>query len=602
MAVEESLSKAVDLSLAAFSKGGLVLLVDGKDENSQCNLAMAAEHATSELVAFMIRHSAGTIHACMDKDRLEAFGLHPASMSSSAGSHVYVSTNFLPGTTTGISAKDRAATVQALCDTSNPASTFSKPGSVVPLCAMSGGLLECSRHTEACYDLCKFAKLQHVGVLAELMSEDGNMCSRDEAYQFGQKHSIPVVSTDQLTGYLRNLQKLECSLCEEQSIINLESQSCMWIDDIEAECSMRVYSTSDPKIEIVAVIKGQMKDAEGVPARVHSECFTGDILGSKRCDCGQQLHNFLRILNQEDRGVLMYIRGHEGRGIGLANKIRAYKLQDEGHDTVDANLKLGLAVDARTYVDSLAVFRDLGLKTIRLFTNNPDKMEALKPICSGITALASKAKHASGRKYLETKRERLNHRTVLNTFKVPETSMDPTKVTIGVVYTTWNEFYVSSLVNEATKQLKAAGARYVKIAVPGACELISGARTMIRKHKPDAVLVLGVLIRGSSDVYEATCSSVLNGFMELNANQDVPVTTGLLMCRDEEQAHERSHGSGNPAKAWAETAMHMAFINQEDPQAQFQRQITSKDETEWPNGQAKSQGLSSFRPEVRQAA
>jgi 6,7-dimethyl-8-ribityllumazine synthase len=335
--------------------------------------------------------------------------------------------------------------------------------------------------------------------------------------------------------------------------------SMMWIDDIEAECTLRVYQPGDRKIEIVCIVKGQVKDAEAVPARVHSECFTGDILGSKRCDCGQQLHKFLRILNGEPTGVLMYVRGHEGRGIGLANKIRAYKLQDEGFDTVDANLKLGLPVDTRTYEDALAVFRDLGCKSIRLFTNNPEKIQSLMPITHSVTALAS-IPCEQNLAYLNTKRERLNHKTVLETFKLPEMKRDASSVKVGVVYTTWNQFYVDELLKEAVGQLDATGSRHIKMAVPGATDLVSGARMMIKKHSPDAVIVLGVLIRGSSDVYDVTCNSVMTGLTELNATQDVPITVGLLMCRDEDQAHERSHGASNPAKAWAETALHMACL------------------------------------------
>jgi 6,7-dimethyl-8-ribityllumazine synthase len=345
--------------------------------------------------------------------------------------------------------------------------------------------------------------------------------------------------------------------------VAFDTESLMWIDDIEAECRMRVYRSNDPKIEIVALVKGIVKDAEAVPARVHSECFTGDILGSKRCDCGQQLHKFLRILNTESTGILMYVRGHEGRGIGLANKIKAYKLQDQGFDTVDANLELGLPVDTRTYEDALAVFRDLGLKSIRLFTNNPEKMQALSPITHSVTALASiPGEHNMA--YLKTKRERCNHRTVLDTFKLPEPPRTRVKLKVGVVYTTWNQFFVDELLNAAVKQLDTAGANIVKMAVPGASELISGSRAMIRKHTPDAVIVLGVLIKGSSDVYEVTCNSVMTGLQELNATQDVPITIGLLMCRDEDQAHERTHGEQNPAKAWADTALHMAFVAMDD--------------------------------------
>jgi len=257
----------------------------------------------------------------------------------------------------------------------------------------------------------------------------------------------------------------------------------------------------------------------------------------------------------------MYVRGHEGRGIGLANKIRAYRLQDEGHDTVDANLKLGLPVDTRTYEDALAVFYDLGLRSIRLFTNNPEKMKALLPITKDVSALAS-VPCKQNLKYLQTKRERLNHQTVLSTFKLPTPVAEvKSKLTIGVVYTTWNKYYVDELLQGAVNQLDASGVRHFKMSVPGAADLITGARCMLRKRKPDAVIVLGVLIRGSSDLYEATCNGLMTGLATLNASQDTPITVGLLMCHDEQQAHERSHGANNPAKAWAETAMHMASIN-----------------------------------------
>jgi 3,4-dihydroxy-2-butanone 4-phosphate synthase len=185
-------------ALNAFKNGAQILLVDDLDGSLQCNLVMAAEHASPQGLAFMIRHSAGVVHACLDKERLEAFGLHPASSSSGPGADVFVSTNFMPGVTTGVSAKDRAATLRALCDTSNPASAFSKPGNIVPLSAMPGGVLDRLRHCEACYDLCRCSDLQLVGVMAELMNEDGTMCSRVDADLFSKKHSILIVSAQQL--------------------------------------------------------------------------------------------------------------------------------------------------------------------------------------------------------------------------------------------------------------------------------------------------------------------------------------------------------------------------------------------------------------------
>jgi GTP cyclohydrolase II len=332
----------------------------------------------------------------------------------------------------------------------------------------------------------------------------------------------------------------------------------MWIDDVEADCTIRVYSTANPKIEVVTVVKGDLRGREGVPARIHSECFTGDVLASKRCDCGQQLHKFLRILNAEPCGVLLYVRGHEGRGIGLSNKIKAYHLQDEGLDTVDANLHLGLPVDTRTYEDSLCVLRHLGIKSIRLYTNNPEKMDSLRAITKEIVALAS-VENVRNAGYLRTKRERCNHRTILGTFKLPA-PRDVSNIKIGVVYTTWNKHFVDEIFRTAVVKIEDAGAKSVKMAVSGACELISGARAMVKHGKPDAVIVLGVLIRGNSDIYDATSNAVLTGLMELNASQDTPIVSGVLMCQNEDQAHERSHGPGNPGKAFAETALHMSTL------------------------------------------
>eukprot|EP00434_Breviolum_minutum_P013651 symbB.v1.2.012035.t1/scaffold756.1/size166813/5 len=298
------------------------------------------------------------------------------------------------------------------------------------------------------------------------------------------------------------------------------------------------------------VVKGEIDGQEGVPTRVHSECFTGDVLASKRCDCGQQLHKFMRVMNDVPMALLLYIKGQEGRGIGLLAKIRAYKLQDQGHDTVDANLKLGLPVDIRTYGDALFVLRDLGVKSVSLYTNNPDKMSALQSITKEVVAMPS-VPCEQNMGYLKTKKDRpgldlqmntatpkipwkLNHRTVLETFKLPELSLPPSQLRIGIVYAMWNQYFVDELRVAAEAELERCRVEILKMAVPGALELVSGARIMLRHHKPDAVIVIGVLIKGSSDLYDRSCNAVMTGLTELNAIQDTPVIVGLLMCQNEE--------------------------------------------------------------------
>eukprot|EP00931_Biecheleriopsis_adriatica_P101440 TRINITY_DN76578_c0_g1_i1.p1 TRINITY_DN76578_c0_g1~~TRINITY_DN76578_c0_g1_i1.p1 ORF type:complete len:568 (-),score=123.95 TRINITY_DN76578_c0_g1_i1:87-1790(-) len=555
---DQTEDKDVADALEALTEGNCIVLADGQ---GGCSLAFAAQHARSERVAFVIRHSAGIVCAAMDENRLEGFGMHPAvSSSSSSSSSSYVAVDWAPGCTTGVSAKDRAATLLAFCDTSNSAASFKRPGHTFPVRVSKTGVLANPSRPEAAYDLCRLAGLSPVAALAEMMREDGEPTTGDDAREFCRQHGLPLVTVERLAEYMRraDVKPTEGAVAE--------TQSRMWVDDIEAECSCHVFSTSDPKIEIVAVVKGDVRDQEAVPVRIHSECFTGDVLASQRCDCGQQLHKFMRIMNEESNGILLYVRGQEGRGIGLMAKIRAYKLQDEGHDTVDANLKLGLPVDTRTYDDALVVLRHFGLKSIRLFTNNPEKMRALQGITKQVVALAS-VPCARNIGYLKTKRERLNHRTVLETFKLPELSLDMSELRVGLVYTTWNQYYVDELRHHAEAELQRSGTKVTKIAVPGACELISGARAMLRQQKPDAIIAIGVLIRGSSDLYDATCSAVMSGLTELNASQDTPVVVGLLMCHDEDQAHDRSHGPSNPAKAWAETALHMASIAQKNSQS-----------------------------------
>jgi len=544
----------VEAALEVYKKGECVLLVDDDDN---CCLALAAQLATPDKVAFMIRNSTGVVRACLDKERCEGFGLTPVAKDGP-----YMAVDFLPGSTTGRSAKDRAETLKALCDRSNQPAAFSTPGHVLPLCCAAGGVLAKARCWEAALDLCRLCGLPPVAATAEPMKEDGEMYTTKDIDSFRRPRGLPQLTAQQLWLYLRSQagDQVGADGIDGMETV-LETESKMWLDEVEGDCTIKVFRTSKPKVEIVAIVKGDLKGAEGVPTRIHSECFTGDVLASQRCDCGQQLHRFLGVINSSPRGLLLYIRGHEGRGIGLPNKIRAYKLQDEGLDTVDANVHLGLPVDSRTYDDSLAVIQQLGIQSVSLYTNNPEKIQALNGITKDVVALAS-VQNARNARYLSTKKERLNHRTVLETFKLPKPKIDyVSNNKIGLVHTTWNQYFVDEMVTTAERELTAAGASTVKLAVPGACELVSGARALLKQAKPDAIIVFGVLIRGSSDIYDATCTAVMTGLTELNAMQDTPIVHGVLMCHDEDQAYERTHGGNNPAKAWADTAIHMANLS-----------------------------------------
>eukprot|EP00441_Pelagodinium_beii_P003119 CAMPEP_0197704012 /NCGR_PEP_ID=MMETSP1338-20131121/125725_1 /TAXON_ID=43686 ORGANISM="Pelagodinium beii, Strain RCC1491" /NCGR_SAMPLE_ID=MMETSP1338 /ASSEMBLY_ACC=CAM_ASM_000754 /LENGTH=535 /DNA_ID=CAMNT_0043287911 /DNA_START=561 /DNA_END=2168 /DNA_ORIENTATION=- len=530
----------------------------------------------------------------MDEERLQGFGFHPASSSNA-----YVAVDWTPGCTTGVSGKDRAATLRALCDTANSTLSFKRPGHTFPVCVSKDGVLKTALRPEAAYDLCRLTGLASVAALAEMMNEDGESATNDEAMCFCREHNLPLLHVERLASY-RKSQAANGVLTEPV----LGARSKMWVEEITAETSMHVYSgTADPSLEIVAVVKGAVAEQEGVACRIHSECFTGDVLASQRCDCGQQLHRFLRIMNEESYAVLLYIRGQEGRGIGLQAKIRAYKLQDEGHDTVDANLKLGLPVDTRSYDDALGVLNQLGVKSVRLFTNNPAKMRSIQHIVKEVVSIPS-VPHARNMKYLKTKRERLNHLTLLE--PLPEKFSPPERATasggnapsdsrppestpdtppesvvvsekcVGIVHVTSNTAYVNfscafktpgsmaveKLRSDAESELQRAGAKCIKIAVPGVCNLMSGVRLMLREHNPDAVIVVGVAIKDdSSALYDLTCKSVVKGVTDLNTAQDTPIILGLLTCQDEEQANAQSNDLDTPAKAWAESALQMALLS-----------------------------------------
>jgi len=580
----------VEDALRHFKEGGIVLVMDSEDREDECDMIMSAETCTPENMAFMIKHSTGIVCVASDKERLEGFGLHPATglNTDKNATNFYVSTDFLPTTTTGVSAYDRCETVKAFCDPTNPPESFSKPGHMFPLCARRGGVLERPGHTESTYDLCRLAGCkEYVGILAEMMHEDGTMYRKADSLEFSKKYNMPMVTVEQLIEYRKALSERAAplektpqgTLFEDSAPepsgspdplddrISLAAESSMEVSAVAGKCSLKIFnvpaSKGKPREEVVALVKGEVRGRERVPCRVHSECFTGDTLRSKHSDCGSQLDQYLRTADREPAFVLLYVRGHEGRGIGLANKIKAYKLQEQGADTCNANLQLGFPVDCRDYSASLEVLKShLGLKSIALYTNNPEKMEAFREITAQVVPLATQPL-AQNQKYLETKEAKCGHKTVLNTFKLPTVRL-ASRTQVGVVYATWNDYYVKSLLDGVNASLKDAGVTVTEMSVPGAADLVSGTRAMLRKHKPDAVICIGVLIKGSTDQHEMVGNATCHGLTSLNAMQDTPIVSGLLICKDETQAHDRSFGSGNHGAAWARTALTMVACNEEE--------------------------------------
>lgn len=394
-------STAVSAALAAVKAGTFLIVVDDESRENEGDLILAAEHMTTEKMAFMIRYTGGVVCLPLTNARADHLLLPPmvARNTSKLGTPFTISIDAAEGTTTGISAADRALTVREAIQADVQPSDFRQPGHIFPLRAQEGGVLVRAGHTEASVDLCRLAGLQEVGVLSELMHDDGTMMRMDALQKFSQDHGIPILSIADLIAHRRRSERL----------IHLEAQTHLETDT--GSWHVRVYRDTVQGDDHVVMIKGDVTTDAPVLTRVHSECLTGDALGSHHCDCGAQLKMAMRRIEQEGRGVLLYMR-QEGRGVGLANKIRAYALQEQGMDTVDANVHLGLPADLREYGIGAQILRDLGVRQMRLLTNNPKKIVGMDGYDLSVTEqLPIEMEHPTERqkKYLRAKKEKMGH-------------------------------------------------------------------------------------------------------------------------------------------------------------------------------------------------
>jgi 3,4-dihydroxy 2-butanone 4-phosphate synthase / GTP cyclohydrolase II len=393
----------VDRAVRALARGEIVVVVDDEDRENEGDLIMAAEYATPETVAFFLRYTSGFLCTAITARRAAALGLDLMVQENTESQRTafLVSVDYRHGTTTGISAADRAATVVALADPATRPGDLARPGHMMPLLAREGGVLKRAGHTEAGVDLCLLAGLTPAALLCELVDHDQReMMRRPEIDRFAAAHDLPVVTIAELIAHRRSISSLVERAGEADVATSFGTFRAV------------AYRSTVDSQEHLAMVLGTVADGSDVLVRVHSECLTGDLFGSLRCDCGPQLELALRRIAEAGRGVVVYLRGHEGRGIGLAHKLRAYRLQQELHlDTVDANLRLGLPVDSREYGIGAHILRDLGVQRVQLMTNNPAKYQGLDGYGLHITGRVpletTATKHNVA--YLSAKRERLGH-------------------------------------------------------------------------------------------------------------------------------------------------------------------------------------------------
>ena len=387
--------------IAAISRGELVIMVDDEDRENEGDLIMAAQFATPEKIAFIVRHTSGVIVAPLTGERCDDLRL-PLMVDNNTESHrtaFTISVDLLEGTTTGISAADRAATLRALADPKMAHAAFARPGHIFPLRARDGGVLKRAGHTEASVDLARLAGCEPAGIICEIQNDDGTMSRLPELKKFAKQHGLLISSIARLIEYRRHHERL----VERMGSANVPTE---W-----GNFDCVAYRSTIDGIEHLAFVLGDLTTPEPVLTRVHSECLTGDVFGSRRCDCGPQLATAMKAVQEQGRGVIVYLRGHEGRGIGIGHKIRAYSLQDEGLDTVDANLELGLPVDSREYGIGAQILADLGARELRLMTNNPAKYGGIAgyglSVVERVSIITESTPENSS--YLATKRDRLGH-------------------------------------------------------------------------------------------------------------------------------------------------------------------------------------------------
>ena len=391
---------SIEEAIEDIKKGKPIIIVDDEDRENEGDLVIPAQVITEETVNFMIKEARGLMCVPITKERADELELNlmTANNTDSHGTAFTISVDSLEGTTTGISVGDRYRTIKDILNPQKKSKDFKKPGHLFPLIASKGGVLDRKGHTEASVDLAKICGYEPVSVIIEIIKDDGEMARRDDLMGFAKKYDLKIITIDHI---IKKKKKNEDLVTREVEVV---------LPTKFGDFKMAAFSDEIEKKEYIAVFKGDLRGKEDVLVRLHSECLTGDIFGSKRCDCGDQLHKSLESINEKGEGLLIYLR-QEGRGIGIYNKLKAYNLQDQGHDTVEANHLLGFKDDLRDFAVAAQIIKDFDIKSIEILTNNPKKIESLEKYGIDVKKRIDSETEPTteNKKYLETKRDKMGH-------------------------------------------------------------------------------------------------------------------------------------------------------------------------------------------------